>query len=454
MMSKQQQQQQQQRLFSRLKRTSLLYILVTLFTVLAWNSLCRLGLDSLTVAVSAKPAAAATATTSTTATTATTTTSQNTTPTVSSIAPPHVLQEGEMLHLVKTRFMQHQGTLRHLAEARLQLFQAVCLPSMLQQSIEAVNVAWIISVDPDLDLDTLTRLAKMVKPYPHIYITLTNDAIKPGGGLHGIGERIVTGHVTVLRNNLRRWKYHAAVLETQLDADDALHKDYLAQVQQRAKETLLSSKTDNDSSWPPHDWMYWCIGRDIEWHWNGHDKSAGTLLPSKSFVDKKCYTPGMTLGVRGNATTQVLDVPHSALYAQLQKTQHQTSCGGDHTGLECLQFVDQMQFPALRARTPTSASMVNVKASAAKDTSDDENVSDRQLWQTVQHSFGVNRERLLVVHNHFTHHMTDIIADAIQGQCSHGHSCRQGAQDELQAFLQLYKNNNATAASIGGSMRR
>lgn len=354
---------------------------------------------------------------------------------------PHLLQPGEIMHLVKTRFMQHQGHLVHLARARLQLFQAVCLPSMIRQSNS--NFAWIISVDPDLDFSVLSDLLQVIRPYAHFYLSLTNDSIKPGGGLHGIGDRIVTGDTTVLRNNLRRWDEHAVVLETQLDADDALHVDYISDLQKRAQQTFLDSFDDRKTS---PDWMYWCIHRDVEWHWVQNDTDtasvwspspSGFLKASRSFVDKqKCYTPGMTLGTKGGSKTQVLDVPHSLLYSQL--TTNEVSCGGKHNlGKDCLQFVDSLEYPALRARALTSASMVGVTTDLKQKGMNNKDSQDL-LWHYVTQSFGVSREAMAGVNQYLCDDMALILRDAVEGQCSHGHSCREEAQHVLRSFLQLY----------------
>ena len=361
-----------------------------------------------------------------------------------------------MLHLVKTRFMQHQGHLEHLARARLQLFAAVCLPAMVHQTTR--HFTWIISVDPALDASPiLDELLQLLRPYPHFYVTLTNDSVKPGGGLHGIGDDIRTGAVDVLRQKLQHWKQHALVLETQLDADDALHVDYIATIQQRAKQAFFLDDDSRDGNKSTQDWMYWCIHRDVEWYWDPNKRSSassyssGVLKASRSFVDKqKCYTPGMTLGVKRQSKTEVVDVPHSMLYSTLAT--EQPFCGHEkqhHKGLNCIQFVDTLDFPALRARTPTSASMVGVHVDA-KTKTDNHNVQN-ELWQTIWDSFFVTRESMRLVHEYLSDHMALIVQDALEGQCSHGHSCRDEAQEALQAFLKVYNNNQSTTVHVNHS---
>jgi len=52
----------------------------------------------------------------------------------------------KLVHIVHTRFMQHQGNLTTLGVARLEQFLAFCLPTMVHQTTQ--DFFWIIKVDP------------------------------------------------------------------------------------------------------------------------------------------------------------------------------------------------------------------------------------------------------------------------------------------------------------------
>jgi len=345
---------------------------------------------------------------------------------------PQILDDGALMHMIKTRIMQHQSHLHHLARARLELFKTFCLPSMIHQT--TTSFAWIISVDPALEGDILSEMVQLLQPYPHFYLSLTTDNLKPGSGRHGIGEDILTGDTHVLRINLNNME-NLAVLETQLDADDALHIQYIEKLQQSANSYFFQQRNGPD-------WMYWCIHQDVEWHWifrASSDAADGFLRPSRSFVKKqKCYTPGMTLGVKnGNARADVLDVPHSALVSELKTSQK--TCGSIHKGMDCIHFIDTLEFPALRTRTPTSASMVGVSVQADSFVTDDD--INEQLRDKVSLSFATKREEVRCVHQYFSDHMAEILQDAVQGQCSHGHSCREEAKASLESFLKLYTSH-------------
>jgi hypothetical protein len=348
------------------------------------------------------------------------------------------------MHLIKTRFMQHQANLTHLALARFHLFRAFCLPSIVAQTNQ--HFIWLISVDPDLPPDLLSQLKQAVQPYPHFYLTLTTDSLRPGSGLHGIGNEIITGDVNILRRNLENYK-KLTILETQLDADDALHVQYVQDLQQRAKQAFLK---DDEEMNPGPDWMYWCIHQDLEWHWIMNDpknkandlsvtkSSLGWLKPSRSFIRKqKCYTPGMALGLKqGRMMTGILDVPHSQLIAELN--QSQTSCGSHYKGLDCVDFLDQLKYPALRTRTPTSASMVNVELEKSRPSSENAMALQKNLLEQMIRDFAVQPVNVQQVHEYLTDNMALIVNDAIAGQCSHGHSCRPEARNALLSFAKAY----------------
>ena len=77
-----------------------------------------------------------------------------------------------VVHIVHTRFMQNQPDLVHLAKARLELFQTVCLPSMTNQTTQ--NFVWIIFTDPKLNEGIKKEMIQLLSPY-HNYIFGTSN---------------------------------------------------------------------------------------------------------------------------------------------------------------------------------------------------------------------------------------------------------------------------------------
>jgi hypothetical protein len=80
-----------------------------------------------------------------------------------------------LIHIVNSRFMQSPGkeVLETLGIARLKLFLAFCLPSMLQQSCQ--NFFWIIKTDPEFTKTAVfDMLVESVRSYGNIYVVASN----------------------------------------------------------------------------------------------------------------------------------------------------------------------------------------------------------------------------------------------------------------------------------------
>jgi len=179
------------------------------------------------------------------------------------------------IHILNTRFMQHQGNLTHLAEARLELFKTFCLPTIVQQTIQleadqryrnnvplkqvtSYPYLWIIKTDPNLDYDIRQKLIELLKPHPNFFLIGSNNnfaasygtGIEPGswrGGHAGIDALnaknvMYTGvrEMIEIAHDLRNSKI---TVETRVDADDGLPLDYLEAVQRRAVR-YLSTRED------------------------------------------------------------------------------------------------------------------------------------------------------------------------------------------------------------------
>jgi hypothetical protein len=73
--------------------------------------------------------------------------------------------EYNVVHVVHTRFLQHQPDLHHSAEARLKLFRTFTLPSMLQQTTK--QYLWIIWTDPSFSGPVLQEVIRIVSRIPN-----------------------------------------------------------------------------------------------------------------------------------------------------------------------------------------------------------------------------------------------------------------------------------------------
>lgn len=256
------------------------------------------------------------------------------------------------LHVIKSRFMQHQPGLKALGWARYKLFKYLCFPSMVAQTSQ--NFVWLIYTDPDIKIPLREAIEEMLRPYPHFYLITDNTEARFRGGtdLEKLDwEDVIMGDVQRLRYMLQQ-RDRFPFLETRIDADDGLHTHFVEQIQKEALKTLNPQTTH---------WTYWCIKQALEWHWVGScgvskdQKKFGALLPSRLY-ENYCHTPGMTLGLyRADENVNVLSVAHSRLWSTLET--EQSHCGPRTTGTDCIIHVDDFRFAALRARTPTSASV-------------------------------------------------------------------------------------------------
>lgn len=199
------------------------------------------------------------------------------------------------IHIINTRFMQQQGNLTTLAEARLHLFETFTLPSLMEQSSQ--KFIWVIKVDPHLDKTILKKLVGMIIDADNIGDgSNSNDNDGNGNGNNkdnnnGFGERVFvvssnanyinnygswrggaemrevlshakldtetktditsstslsstsilsrggihTGNIHLLRR-IKELEASKIMLQTRLDADDGLHQKYLEHIQKDALE--------------------------------------------------------------------------------------------------------------------------------------------------------------------------------------------------------------------------
>lgn len=77
-----------------------------------------------------------------------------------------------MVHVVNTRFMQHQAHLERLGEARMKLFESITLPSMSKQTTH--EFLWFIRIDPKLSNKLKTRFLELMDRQENMVVVLSN----------------------------------------------------------------------------------------------------------------------------------------------------------------------------------------------------------------------------------------------------------------------------------------
>lgn len=180
--------------------------------------------------------------------------------------PSFSLDRG-IIHVVETRFMQNQSKLVELGLARLALFEAFCYPSMMRQSNG--NFIWIIRADPQLHPAIAGTLRQILDGKPNFILIGSND--NPEGFSRSgltfesfIGDApLWSGNLTLVEEAYKKSAEGSVLLETRLDADDGLTRDFIKTVQEDATKYLINGNHTED---PNDHWRLWCIHSNIEWH--------------------------------------------------------------------------------------------------------------------------------------------------------------------------------------------
>lgn len=364
--------------------------------------------------------------------------------------PPTYSQNPEwddpIIHIVNTRFMQSQGHLPTLAQARLHLFSTFCLPSMLGQSTQ--NFIWIIKIDPNLTDTIRNELVSLVKTTQQQNPLLDNNNIyivasdvnylighDPGNWRMGQERDEVWSHVgngTVYTGNLERlWAAkeladEKIILETRLDADDGLHCDYLQTIQEAALQKFdRTTLVQDQGNGMVAQWFYWCVERHVKWyldmgqHYYYQEDDIGFV--ETSIHTDYCITPGLTVGWNVKGTNEPFvnanmlqepptNISHADLYHHILHT-HQGQCGLNI----CMERIQTPLIAALRTRTFTSAGMKDVDFEATRDQE-----VEVALWETIQTSFEVSTIEVVETQQYFRENVIQIARENLEGQCSKG----------------------------------
>jgi hypothetical protein len=63
--------------------------------------------------------------------------------------------------------------------------------------------------------------------------------------------------------------------------------------------------------------------------------------------------------------------------------------------------------------------------------------SQPDLWEVFPRMFGFEPEQVWKMRAAIAEHLPLILQDALQGQCTKGHSCKHGSKEALESLLQL-----------------
>lgn len=368
--------------------------------------------------------------------------------------------------------MQFQPHLVELGWARLRLFEAITMPSVMQQTQS--EFLWILRADPALDADIREDLLRILAPYDNVIVAGSNDnpeGFRNAGCIADLTD-LWMGSVETLQSFWEASQTHP-ILETRLDADDALLVDFCDLVQRDAIHRLSATSSDGTLSninFTPHEWVVWCVDNHLEWHyespWANDSSEYGAILGLKA---RHCVTAGLTWGysIRNN-------LPDGPDKEDLANHKHQdihqtvpacddaffvadgiTSTASDYdedvrddrdstSRWEKFGCMVRVKPPdnlpaAIRARTPTSAGMEHIVGIGLpwwKRSLEHSNWRSQQeeLFQILTVLFGIEASHLRRTKAYIQDHLPAIVEDALVGQCTKGHSCKDEAQENLKAM--------------------
>ena len=429
-----------------------------------------------------------------------------------------------IIHIVSTRFMQGQGSLVSLGRSRLKLLEIICLPSIVKQSIlqkETLELVynhtpwkrhvnsleeerlyngygvdplflWVIKVDPDLDPILLEELRVVLQPVENYTIVVGSDVnygigIKPGGWRDGQSGSLI---LEALSNNLvyfpqntqyakdlitraHESRLDRVILETRLDADDAIHLNYFSVLYYTALKNLMTypkassgfimndddafeQKSDdavepqqiNNEQDETAKWMYWCPHRHIQWNpstsFYNPNNDPGMLSVFES--PNVCVTPGLTLGFAiGTNESDVPRYEHTHVYWEISHGNFETGDSSQHDcGLipptRCAVFMENPFISAFRSRSMTSAGMHMMEAlgKPSMDTPKYYTEISNKLWKKhVEEYFGIVPERAMEAADFLMDIYVDTVRDNLRGQCTKGHSCKISSLEKLQRTIDI-----------------
>lgn len=297
------------------------------------------------------------------------------------------------VHVVVSRFMQHQPNLLALGRARLKLFETICLQSLRFQDTR--NFLWLILIDPQLHPELLEEMKHVVAPYSNFFLIRSQESdIR----LRSVNTSSVeSGDVNLLSRATKAVR-STLLVYTRLDADDGLGRTALRRLRTLAITQLASFSEDLSKGW-----VSYCISGHFEWH-PSVTEAAGTLIHSQ---EPFCVTPGLSFAFApGTSFSKLPTTSHNRLHNVMPpcRNRNQTAC---------LHRTNEIKMPlAIRPRTAASGGMHGV----GKDV-DSYTMSAQQIyWKTVESQFNIKQQSLVNLQHYLHKNVRAIAQDNLDGQ--------------------------------------
>ena len=309
------------------------------------------------------------------------------------------------VHVVGTRFCLKQGHEIALVEARLLLFERICVPTMAQQSTD--RFVWLVVVDETLAprhrlrLTTILEAHRGPKDFRVVSLDRLTDSDLRAQGHHAFG-------LARLRPRPMEADY---VLTTVLDADDGLPYQALRMIREQVADAVRRVH-------PKELVAVACYTDAFNWQPSTRRPAGALNLHNESM----CITPGLTRVVPfsrpmalGNSSLS----SHALLKARWPGAKTCTQRSSRNA----------VAIP-IRSRTATSNGMRDVVRAA------DVPASDVYRWRPVlQAQFNITTGDLKAANKGLTLNEAAIARAQMRSNCHDGWSCKEVALAKLRDIM-------------------
>mmetsp|Transcript_11951 Transcript_11951/g.31415 ORF Transcript_11951/g.31415 Transcript_11951/m.31415 type:complete len:443 (-) Transcript_11951:105-1433(-) len=312
------------------------------------------------------------------------------------------------VHVVGTRFCLKQGHEAALVEARLLLFERICVPTMAQQSTD--RFVWLVVVDETLAPRHRLRLKTILEAYrgPKDFRVVALDRLTNS-------DLRAQGHHAFGLARLHPFNMEADyVLTTVLDADDGLPYQALRMIREQVADAVR--RVQRDATLREHKLVaVACYTDAFNWQPSTRRPAGALNLHNESM----CITPGLT---------RVVPFSRPMALGNSSLSRHALLKSRWPGAKTCTQRSSRnaVAIP-IRSRTATSNGMRDVVRAA------DVPASDVYRWRPVlQAQFNITTGDLKATNKGLTLNEAAIARAQMRSNCHDGWSCKEVALAKLR----------------------
>ena len=307
------------------------------------------------------------------------------------------------VHVVGTRFCLKQGHQVDLVEARILLFERICVPTMAQQSTD--RFVWLVVVDETLAPRHRRRLTTLLAAHrgPKDFRVVSLDRETANRDLRAQGH-----HAFGLARLRPRPMDADYVLTTVLDADDGLPYQALRMIREQVADAVRRVH-------PKELVAVACYTDAFNWQPSTRRPAGALNLHNESM----CITPGLT---------RVVPLSRPMALGNSSLSSHALLKARWPGAKTCTQRVSRnaVAIP-IRSRTATSNGMRDVVRAA------DVPASDVYRWRPVlQAQFNITTGDLKATNKGLTLNEAAIARAQMRSNCHDGWSCKEVALAKLR----------------------